>query len=185
MTDNDLLTLYQERDEKALSETQTRFGGCCYTIAYNILGNVQDAEECINDTLVQLWNSIPPAAPDNFYAYIAVLVRNIAKNRFRHLHVQKRGGSEMPVALDELVQLASNEDSVEQQADAHALGNAINTFLQGLPQKQRILFVQRYWYNLPVDDIAKEQHLPKGTVTVTLMRVRKKLQSYLQKEGLL
>ena len=185
MTDSELMALYQARDEKAVSEAQSRFGGYCYTIAYNILGNAQDAEECVNDTMLRLWEAIPPAAPEDFYAYTAALTRNLAKNRRKSQHTQKRGGGEMSVALDELVQLAADGDSVEQLTDVRALGGAINAFLSALPKKQRILFVQRYWYGMPVDDIAAEQHLPKGTVTVTLMRTRRKLQSYLQEEGFL
>lgn len=183
--DSELLALYFARDEAALAETQKRFGGYCYTVAYNILGNAQDAEECVNDTLMRLWNAIPPAQPDDFYAYAAALTRNLARNRYKHDHVQKRGGSEADYALDELVQMPAGGDSVEQEVDARSLGSALNSFLGSLPQKQRIIFVQRYWYGMATEDIAAELHLPKGTVTVTLMRVRKKLQSYLERGGFL
>ena len=184
-TDKELLALFQARDQKALAETEKRFGGYCYTVAYNILGNAQDAEECVNDTLMRVWEAIPPAQPDDLYAYIAAITRNLARNRYKHLHVQKRGGAESELALDELVQMPASGESVEEQVDARGLGVALNRFLSTLPEKQRIMFVRRYWYGMPVNEVAAEQHLPKGTVTVTLMRIRKKLQSYLQKEGLL
>lgn len=182
-TDKDLLALYFARDQKAVSETQKQFGGYCYTIAYNILGNAQDAEECVNDTLMRLWDAIPPAEPEDFYAYTAALARNLARNRYKHDHVMKRGGSESDIALDELAQMPADRDSVEDTVDGRQLGSALNDFLAELPKKQRVMFVQRYWYGMPVEEIAADLHLPKGTVTVTLMRVRKKLQSYLERGG--
>lgn len=184
-TDKELLALYFARNESALAETEARFGGYCYTIAYNILGSAQDAEECVNDTLLRLWDAIPPAQPDDFYAYIAALTRNLARNRYRRDHAKKRCGAEADLALEELIQMPAASETVEDTVDGRQLGAALNSFLSGLPQKQRVVFVQRYWYGMPVDEIAAEQHLPKGTVTVTLMRVRKKLQSYLQEEGFL
>lgn len=184
-TDKELLALYQARNQNAVRETENRFGGYCYTIAYNILGSRQDAEECVNDTLLRLWDSIPPAEPDDFYAYIAALTRNLARNRYKHDHAAKRRGAEADLALDELVQMPAANDSVEETVDGRRLGAAINAFLETLSKKQRIIFVQRYWYGMAVEEIAEEQHMPKGTVTVSLMRTRKKLQSYLERGGLM
>lgn len=182
-TDKELLALYNARNEDAVKETEARFGSHCFAIAYSILGTRQDAEECVNDALLRLWNSIPPAEPDDFYAYIAALTRNLARDRYKHDHAGKRGGTAADIALEELVQMPAGNASVEEAVDGRRLGAAISAFLYTLPKRQRVIFMQRYWYGRAVDEIAADLHMPKGTITVTLMRVRKKLQSYLEKEG--
>ncbi len=184
MNDADLLALYFARDERASNETYRKFGGYCYTIANNILGSDPDAEECVNDVLLRLWEKIPPAKPDNFYAYIATITRNIARNRYRKENAQKRGGSETPLALDELRD-CTGPDTVEQELDSRVLGGVIDKFLGTLKEQHRIIFVQRYWYLCSVEDIAEDLGISKSNVTVTLMRTRLKLRNYLEKEGFL
>ena len=184
MQDNDLIAMYFARDERAATESDRKFGGYCYTVAYNILGNAQDAEECVNDTLVRLWESIPPARPDNLYAYTAAITRNLAKNRLKSSQAQRRGGTEIPAVLDELRD-CTDPDTVEQELDRRALGDALNRFLGTLKPDHRKIFVQRYWYLCPVDEIAENLELTKSKVTVTLMRTRKKLEAFLKKEGYL
>lgn len=185
MQDSEMLGMFQSRNEAVLTHVEKQFGSYCYTIAYNILGNEQDAEECVNDTWINLWNSIPPAAPENFYAFTAAVTRNIAKNRWKAQHRQRRGGGEAAVALEELLGEPAAGDDVEREVDSHALGEALNAFLGTLSADHRKIFVQRYWYFCPVDDIAEDLGITKSKVTVTLMRTRKKLQDYLEKEGLL
>ena len=184
MNDADLLALYFARDERASNETYRKFGGYCYTIANNILGSGPDAEECVNDVLLRLWEKIPPAKPDNFYAYIATITRNIARNRYRAENAQKRGGSEVALALDELRD-CTGPDTVEQELESRALGGVIDTFLGTLKERHRVIFVQRYWYLSPIEDIAEDLGITKSTVTVSLMRTRQKLRTYLEKEGFL
>ena len=116
MNDHDLIALYFDRNEQASAETYRQFGGYCYTIAHNILGSEQDAEECVNDVLIRLWERIPPARPDNFYGYIAAVTRSIARNRYTASRAQKRGGGEIAAALDELNDCADS-DSVDAQID--------------------------------------------------------------------
>ena len=184
MNDSDLIALYFSRDESAAAETQKRFGGYCYTIAYNILGSAEDAEECVNDVLLRLWTHIPPAKPENLYAYIASVTRSAACSRLAAGKAQKRGGGEIPLVLDELRDCTA-PDTVEQQLDRRRLSEAIGRFLGTLGPQHRIIFVQRYWYCCPVDEIAEELEITKSKVTVTLMRTRKKLRTYLEKEGFL
>lgn len=184
MNDADLLALYFARDERASAETFRRFGGYCYTIAHNILGSAPDSEECVNDVLLRLWEKIPPAKPDNFYAFIAAVTRNLARNRCRAENAQKRGSGEIPLALDELRD-CTGPDTVEQELDSRALGSVLDDFLGTLKKEHRIMFVQRYWYLCPVEDIAEELGISKSMVTVTLMRTRRKLRIYLEKEGFL
>jgi RNA polymerase sigma-70 factor (ECF subfamily) len=180
----ELIQLYFNRDEQASVETYRQFGGYCYTIANNILGNAQDAEECVNDVMIRLWERIPPNRPDNFYGYITVLTRRIACTRFNAARAKKRGGGEATVAFDELDECAGN-DSVDEQIDRMALGESLNTFLGTLKPDHRAIFMQRYWYFCTVEEIAKNLHLTKSKVTVTLMRTRTKLRKYLEEEGFL
>lgn len=184
MDDNELIALYLNRNESAIIETQRKFGGYLYTIAHNILGSVQDAEECVNDVLMRLWERIPPVHPENMYAYSASVARSVACNRYVRDHAQKRGGGETLLVLDELRDCASS-DTVEQQIDGRTLCEAMNEFLGSLKPDHRKIFVQRYWYLCPVDDIAAELGISKSKVTVTLMRTRNKLRAFLEEEGFL
>ena len=184
MNDQNLIALYFDRNEQASAETYRQFGGYCYTIAHNILGNEQDAEECVNDVLIRLWERIPPARPDNFYGYIAAVTRSIARNRYTASHAKKRGGGEVAATLDELFDCAGT-DNVEQETDSRALGTALNDFLGTLKPDHRKIFVQRYWYFCPVEDIANNLGMTKSKVSVALMRTRAKLRDYLEEEGFL
>lgn len=185
MDDNELIQLYFDRNEQALCETQRRFGGYFYTIAHNILGCVQDAEECVNDVLMRLWDHIPPAKPDNVYAYFISVARSVACKRYKMNHTRKRGGGETQVVLDELFDCCSESDSVEQQIDRDVLCEAINTFLGTLNPEHRIIFILRYWSVYSVEEIMEKLGISKSKVTVTLMRTRQKLRKYLEQEGFL
>lgn len=184
MQDSDLIDLYFARNEQASAVTMRQFGGYCFTIANNILGNQQDAEECVNDVLIRLWERIPPARPDNLFAYIAAAARSIAINRLKHSRAQKRGGGEPTLVLDELRDCTAS-DSVEQAFDSKELTDTINAFLDTLKPKHRKIFVQRYWYFCSVDEIAEDLNISKSQVTVTLMRTRNKLRDCLKEEGFL
>ena len=184
MDDQNLIALYFARDEKASAETYRRFGGYCFKIAQNILGNREDAEECVNDVLIRLWNRIPPTKPDNLYGFIATVTRNLARNRSESERALKRGGGETALVLDELRD-CTGPDTVEQQIDRNELAEALNGFLGTLKPDHRKIFLQRYWYYCSVDEIAENLGLTRSKVTVTLMRTRKKLRNYLEEEGFL
>jgi len=181
MNDDTLIAQYNARDEQAIANTQQQMGGYLFTVAYNILGNAQDAEECVNDTLMQLWNAIPPKAPENLYAYAATVSRNLARNRYSSEHAKRRGGDVIPEILDELCDCCAEED-VESEVDAHMLGETVSRFLETLKKRSRIIFVQRYFYHASVREIAKDLHLTETYVTVSLTRTRKKLRDFLKKE---
>lgn len=185
MNDQEIIALYFARDEKASDETYRKFGGYAYTIANNILGCPQDAEELVNDLLVRLWERIPPAKPENLYAYIAAAARNLARTRYAAQHTQKRGSGQTELALDELRDCIGTPDSVECAVESHELAETLNRFLATLNPLHRKIFVQRYWYMSPVEDIAADLEIGKSRVTVSLMRTRKKLRDYLTKEGYL
>ncbi|HAG14366.1 MAG TPA: RNA polymerase subunit sigma-70 [Ruminococcus sp.] len=185
MDDKELISLYIDRNEQAISETQRIFGKYFYTIAHNILGSNQDAEECVNDVLMRLWDHIPPTIPENAKAYFTSVARSVANKRYKMNHALKRGGGETPAVLDELYDCCLDSDSVEQQIDRKALSDAINAFLETLKPEHRIIFVLRYWSVYPVDEIAEKLDISHSKVTVTLMRTRQKLRKHLELEGFL
>ena len=185
LDDKELIRLYFDRDEKAVTETQRIFGGYLYTIAHNILGSVQDAEECVNDVLMRLWEHIPPAKPENVYAYFASVARSVASKRYKMKHAQKRGGGETALVLDELHDCCTDPDTVEQQIDSRSLREAIAAFVETLKPEQQTIFIQRYWYVCPIEDIAEDLGISKSKVSVTLMRMRQKLRKHLEQEGFL
>ena len=151
----------------------------------DILGSEQDAEECLNDALLQVWNKIPPMQPDNYCAYLLRIVRNNALNRYKARKTEKRGSGHQSEALDELSELISASDTVQSELEKRELLAAITVFLQELPQKQRDLFVRRYWRFSSYKELASDFGMQENNVQVTLSRIRKKLQSYLKEEGLL
>ena len=184
MRDEEIIKLYFDRDGDAVARTQEKYGAYLYTVSYDLIRNEQDAEECVNDAYSAAWNSMPPNRPAVLRTYLCKLVRNITLKRIREQSAQKRGGGEVPLVLDELRDCTA-PDTVEQQLDRRRLSEAIGRFLGTLGPQHRIIFVQRYWYCCPVDEIAEELEITKSKVTVTLMRTRKKLRTYLEKEGFL
>lgn len=144
MTDDELTNLYLLRDERAIVETQRLFGRYCEKIARNILGNEQDVQECVNDTYLKAWESIPPERPRIFAAYLAKITRNNALTRYRRENTEKRGGGNVPLILDELSELVSGGPSVEQTAESREIVAEINRFLETLPENNRRAFVLRF-----------------------------------------
>ena len=183
--DKRILLMLNNRDEQALTVTAERYGALCRSVARDILGSEQDAEECLNDALLQIWNSIPPAEPENFCAYLLKIVRNAALDRYKSGRRSKRGGGQQTAALDELSELLPASDNVLSELEQRELLAAITRFLQTLPQKQRDLFIRRYWRFSSFTDLARDFDMRENNVQVTLSRLRKKLKDYLREEGLL
>lgn len=185
MEESEILNLFAARDEDALVQLNAKYGEIGHKIAANILGNGQDAEEVWNDALMELWTTIPPQRPQSLFAYLAVLIRNLAYDKCRAKTRKKRFGEQVRIALDELAECLPSQINVEEQADARQIGQAINAFLAKQPQAVRILFVQRYWAALSVAEIAERYGLNENTVKSTMRRTREKLRTYLEKEGYL
>ena len=143
--DNRILLLFAQRNEQALRESEQQYGALCRSVARNILGNNEDAEECVSDAMLTAWNAIPPARPQNYCAYLLRLVRNHAINRWHAEHAEKRGGGELPAALDELSECVASGETVEQAMNRRALLEAITQFLKKQPAMHRQIFVRRYW----------------------------------------
>ena len=182
MTDRDILRLYFLRDEAALAASSEKYGNYCRCIARNILENAEDAEECVNDTWLGAWNTIPPRRPENLAAYLGKLTRNAALNRVRAAVAQKRGGGQYALALEELGDCIPAPHGVEETVDARALTAALERFLRALPIHKRTVFVQRYWYLSSVADIAADSGMTVGAVNTLLCRLRAQLKAYLEKE---
>ena len=186
MTDEAIIRMFTERQEQALAETEARYGGMSRRLAFRILGDRQDAEECANDVLMQLWNSIPPQKPDCLPAYISVLARNTALNRWEERKTAKRGGGQMTAALDEISPyLADPDNPIEDRLTEIALRDALTAFLGTLKAENRLIFLARFWSFQPVAEIAAEHGMTVGSVKMSLKRTKDKLRKYLKKEGLI
>lgn len=184
MTDYDIVKLYFERSEKAISETDKKYGRYCLTVAENILRSKADSEECVNDTYLKAWNSIPPQKPQKLSTYLGKITRNLAINRYKHYSAEKRGGGETELILSELENCLSSESSTEKAVDEKLLIKAIENFLKGESKEKRRIFLLRYWYAFSISEIAKELSQSESKVTSTLFRLRNKLREHLEKEGI-
>ena len=183
MEDLTIVDLYWNRDEDAILYTQRKYGALCQTIAHNILGNREDAEECVNDTYLQAWNSIPPHRPTALSTFLGKIVRNLSFNRYKHNTRDKRGGGEIPLVLDELAECVSDRDDVPHGYAMKELVSAINDFLDTLPETKRNVFVCRYWFTDSIADIAKRYGMERAAVSMMLSRTRTQLHNYLTKQG--
>lgn len=184
MEDNKIIQLYFARSETAIQETDAKYGGYCYSIAYHILTNREDAEECVSDTYWQAWNTIPPNRPNLLAAFLGKITRCTAIDRWRKLSAGKRGSGEFELALDELTDCAAPGEGVEEGLLRKESVRALNRFLASLPQAERQILLCRYWYMDPIPEIAKATGFSQSKVTSMLHRTRGKLRIFLQKEGL-
>jgi RNA polymerase sigma-70 factor (ECF subfamily) len=175
--------MYWERDEQAIAQTKMKYGAMLRALAYHILHNREDSEECENDTYLGAWNAIPPARPGNLSAFLSKTVRNIAISRRRANYADKRGGGEAAVPLHELDECIPDVGTDAWQAGE--LAQTLNDFLDTLPTKERLVFVCRYWRCDSVADIAARFGYSQGKVKMMLMRTRGKLRAVLEKEGLM
>lgn len=183
MEDSWIVEMYWKRDADAIPATSEKYGGYCASIARNILGNEEDVEECVNDTWLGAWNSMPPHRPSMLQAFLGKITRNLSFNRNRHDRAEKRGGGELPLVLDELSECVSGEDSVEGELNRKELLSAIDAFLDGLAPEKRLVFVCRYWYADSVRDIAVRAGMTESRVSMILTRLRRRLREHLTKEG--
>lgn len=181
--DREIVALYWSRSEQALAETEARYGSYCRAIALRVLHSEQDAEECVNDAYLDVWNRIPPQKPDALGAFLGKIVRHIAIDRLRRRSAKKRGGGETPLALDELAECVPDRDGVEQTLERKALTELLNRFLAGLEPTERSVFLRRYWYIEPVADIANRFGFTESKVKSMLHRTRGKLRMALAEQG--
>ncbi len=183
MEDEQIIALYWERNEEAITQTKQKYGSYCFTIADHILGSDQDAEECVADTWMHAWQAIPPAKPARLRLFLAKITRNLAYDCYKRTAADKRGGGNMAAVLDELAECVADTADVESCVQEKAMQESIRRFLTGLEARDRQLFLRRYFSVQPVAEIAAEFGMKPNTVSVILGRTRKKLQKHLQKEG--
>jgi RNA polymerase sigma-70 factor (ECF subfamily) len=184
MKDSDIIDLYWQRDQEAIAETDRKYGAYCGTIAYNICGSHEDAEECVSSTWLKAWNSMPDERPNILSAFLGAITRNFAINRKSAENAQKRGGGQLTLALDELAECIPTESSPEKTVELKELEMAIDTFLSLLPEQERRIFLCRYWFMASMAEIASRMDCSQSKVKTSLYRTRGKLRKYLQEEGL-
>ena len=181
MDDRLIVDLYFARSEKAISETDKKYGRYCRYIASNILHSDTEAEECVDDAYMNTWSAIPPERPNSLRAFVGRITRNLALNRYEHKRAQKRYAG-IEAALDEIEELISAPE--ESIVDTMALRDSINEFLGRITRKSRIIFVKRYWYLASIKEIADEIGASESSVKVSLHRTRCELKEFLEKKGI-
>ena len=182
MTDSDIIRLFFDRDEQAIAETERHYGAFCLRTSLSILQNRSDAEECVNDTYLHAWNTIPPAHPDSLKAFLGRVTRQLAIKRLEHNTAKKRGEGQYLSVIDELEECLSG-DSGDEIPDQIALRETMNRFLHTLPPDVRGVFIRRYWHMQSIEEIALSCRMSESRVKSQLMRTRKKLKTYLMEEG--
>lgn len=183
MEDKDIVQLYWDRNKAAIDKTSDKYGRYCTSIAMSILDNREDAEECVNDTYLSAWNSIPPNKPNILSTFLGKIVRNLSFNKYKSIHSQKRGGHEITVILDELNEIVSGKESIEDDFIRRELIKAIDNFIMALSKEKRFIFIRRYWYSDSIAAIANQCGKTENSVSVELNRIRKKLRTQLTEKG--
>ena len=184
MEDNQIIQLYFDRSEDAISQTAVKYGKYCHTIAYNILHNFEDSEECVNDTYWKAWGIIPPRRPKKLAAFLGKITRNLSLDKYRHYTADKRGGGEFTIALDELGDCVSSLGNMDDYTNEMVLVDTLNRFLASLSAEHRKIFMRRYWYISSVKEIADDYGITESKVKMSLLRSRNQLKAVLEKEGI-
>lgn len=184
MEDSKIVALYWARDEEAIRQTPIKYGRYCYAIAYSILHSREEAEECENDTYLDAWRSMPPHKPQLLSAFLGKITRRISLDKWRRSTAEKRGGGEVSLSLSELTDCISDSKIIDENLQADELAKLIDAFLRTLPHAERSVFLCRYWYFDTVADIAKQFGFGQSKVKTMLLRTRRKLKTYLEKEGI-
>ena len=183
MKDQDIVNLYWDRNEDAIYQTQLKYETYLSKVSYNILADFEDSKECVNDTYLAAWNSMPENRPNNLATYLGKITRQISIDVYRKKHREKRYASEYAVSLDELGDSFTDGVTPEQELDVKLLDEAINRFVCALPEMTQRAFVGRYYFFDSLKDIASYCGMKEGKVKILLFRTRQKLKDYLKKEG--
>lgn len=184
MEDNKIIALFFARSEQAVEALANKYGKLCQVIAVNILGNSLDAEECVNDTYLAAWNTIPPQKPNPLRTYLCRITRNIAITRY-HTNTALKRNSHYDIALDELEECLCTLENAESHVLAKELSHLLDRFLNNLDRRSRVMFMRRYWYADSVAQIAEDFGMRPNSVSVQLSRLRDKLRKFLINEGYL
>ena len=177
MNDQEIISLYFDRDEQAIAETDKRYGKTCMRVSMSILNSHPDAEECVNDTYLKTWNAIPPARPRSLCAFVCRIVRNLSLNRLEELTAAKRN-RDLTVSFEELEACIPLPDEASPE-----LADLLESFLRKEGETDRILFVGRYWFACPVEELARRTGLTRRAVHMRIFRTRERLRAYLTDRG--
>lgn len=183
MEDEEIIALYWQRDENAIRETSSKYGKLCWRIACNILSSHEDCEECVDDTYLAVWRSIPDQRPARFPAFIGKIARNTALKKYEYLTAAKRNPGAV-TALEELGESVSDRDSVEDKVENRRIERAIDAFLWRQPKDKRTIFVRRYWYLDSIERISAAAGYSQSKVKNILYHMRRKLRAHLESEGI-
>lgn len=183
MEDNEIIELFWQRSQRAIAETDQKYGGRLQTLSMNILHDRQDAEECVNDTYHATWNTLPPERPNYFFAYLAKLARNFSFGKYDYYHAQIRCVTVVELS-DEIENCIPAPNDLEQKLDSKEIGRIISTFLYEQSSEMRAVFVRRYWYMDPIKDIAEMFQISESKVKSILFRMRNKLREHLEEEDI-
>lgn len=184
MDDKQIVALYFDRNEQAIAETETKYGKYCYAIAIGVLSMHEDAEESVNDTWIDAWNSMPPHRPSILSTFLGKITRRIAIDKWRHRTAEKRGGGEIPLVLDELEDCIAHDSDVEKTLEKKRLEEVINRFVHKLPEKDQKVFLCRYFYMDSIESICRQFGFSESKVKSILHRTREKLRRVLREEEL-
>ena len=184
MDDKEIITLFESRNENAIGETAKKYGTYCHTIANGILANEQDAEECVSDTWLRAWNSIPPQKPNSLKLFLAKITRNVSFNRYREQTREKRGGGEIALVLDELDEVIGDSYDMETVFLQKEIRSTLNRFLHEIPERDADVFIRRYFYVESTERIAKRYWMRESNVRLILSRTRQRLKEFLKKESI-
>lgn len=179
--DSDIVRLFFERDQTAIAETEKKYGKMLKAISQRIVGDSRDAEECVSDTYLKLWNSIPPQKPNSLCAYAGRIARNLSLDLYRRINAKKRQHDEIP--LDELSECIPDKDREDNEEENAAIRKCLNEFLASIPQEQRIYFMRRYWMCESLQEISERYGVPENNLAVMMFRLRKKLAKHLEKNN--
>lgn len=182
MEDGQIIDLYWKRDQRAVRETDGKYGRLLHSIAWNLLRSREDSEECVNDTYLRAWEAIPPARPGAFRIWLGQITRNLSLDRWKSRRAEKRGGG-AEVLLGELEDCLPAPGGPERALEDGELAELLNAFLRGLSREGRAMFLRRYWYGQSVAEVAEALGCGEGKVKSSLFRSRKALRAYLEKEG--
>ncbi len=185
LSDETIIELYWARDERAICETDTKYRSYLWEIVRNILYDPLDCEECLNDTYLEIWNAIPPTRPRVFKAFLTIIMRRVAINRYHKNRKKSAIPSEMTVSLSEMEEMLQDREALEDPVDAARLGRVISNFVRTLTKRQRYIFIERYYEAQPIDLIARELKLSRSMVNKELAAIRADLKEVLRKEGYL
>ena len=184
MNDREIVNLYWQRSEQAITETAQKYGRYCQIIAYNILENSEDAEECVNDTWMSAWNAMPDKRPERLSPFLARITRNFALTRVVRRRAKRRGGGEVALALEGLDECLAADCDLEKELEDRELSRVIDAFIGQLGEEERLVFVSRYWFVATEREIAEKLGMSRSGVSAMLKRTREKLKIYLLREGL-